>query len=83
MKQIVIDENGKECLTSKAGDKTYEHVQSMPATQWLINHKMGKNPSITVYDGYGNLIITDIEHTDLDNSIVNNQYLMVGKAICN
>lgn len=35
-------------------DLTYHHIQGLPSATWIINHNLGKYPSVLVIDSAGN-----------------------------
>lgn len=70
------------------GDKYYEHVQSTPASTWMIPHGLGKKPSITVFDSAGTRMHGVIEHVTDDLAEVTFLYAgepvgFSGVAYCN
>tara|TARA_B110000211_G_C14073689_1_gene551082 strand:- start:2570 stop:2938 length:369 start_codon:yes stop_codon:yes gene_type:complete len=57
---IGIGSNGKitkfTTPTSTSGDATYTHAQSLADHTWVINHNLGKRPSVVVIlDGGGEI----------------------------
>lgn len=48
-------------------DKSYKHIQAVPADQWQIAHNLGKYPSVTVIDSSGNTVFGKIEYSDENN----------------
>ena len=75
---IVISVDG-----SAGGDKTYTHSQTLPSTEWLVNHGLGKFPAVTVLDSAGSTMGCAIEHIDLNNVRIAAAYPIAGKAIFN
>lgn len=69
--------------TPLTGDKTYVHDQFAPAKFWYINHNLGKNPSIQVFDTLNREVKTTIQHIDLNNSVSESNIPFNGKATCN
>ena len=66
-----------------SGDKTYNHVQSVAASIWTINHNLGKFPSVTVVDSGGTQIEGDVVYDDPDNVTVSFSSPFGGKAHLN
>jgi hypothetical protein len=40
----------------------YTHVQSSPATTWIINHNLGYKPDVTLYSSGGVVMYAEIVH---------------------
>lgn len=59
------------------GGATFTHVQSVAASQWNINHGLGRYPHVTLIDtlsGAGDTFLGLVQYVDDDNiSIVLNQ----------
>lgn len=49
----------------------YEHIQSTPATTWNISHNLGKKPSVTIQDNFGNNVIADVTYVNNNNLTIN------------
>ena len=49
-------------------DKTFVHTQLSASKEWLVNHNLGKFPSVTVVDSAGTEVYGDI-HYDNENQI--------------
>lgn len=60
----------------------YVHTQGVPANTWTINHNLGYYPNITVFDSTERSILTQIEHVNINSSIVHNDAAFSGKAYC-
>ena len=60
----VIKENG---VTIKS--KTYVHEQEVASNTWVINHNLGKRPSVTVVDTADEEQIPDRKVYDNDNTV--------------
>lgn len=50
------------------GDVSYVYNQSVPSTERIINHNLGKYPNITTLDSNGIQVIGDIYYTN-ENTI--------------
>lgn len=46
----------------------YLHTQAFPALVWTVEHNMGRNPSVTITDLWGELSFADIVYVD-DNTL--------------
>lgn len=64
-------------------DKNYLHVQSTPATTWVIYHNLAKYPTIAVMDNSGVQVFADISHIDLNTAMVQFTIGFSGTATCN
>ena len=64
-------------------DKHYTHVQTDAAKEWVVTHRLGKHPAISVVDGNGIEIFALIKH--IDDSVAKIQFptAMAGRAYCN
>jgi len=51
---------------SAAVDARYVHEQMTPSTEWLVTHNLGKQPSVTVVDSAGQVVVASIEYLDED-----------------
>lgn len=49
----------------------YEHIQNTPATTWNISHNLGKKPSVTIQDNFGNNVIADVTYVNNNNLTIN------------
>lgn len=52
-----------------AGGSVFEHVQSVPASTWTLQHNFGRRSHCTLIDPDGVVVEADIEHAD-ENTIV-------------
>lgn len=48
-------------------DRTYVYTQTTAASTWFIPHNMNKYPAVTVKDSEGNIVIGELEYTDINN----------------
>lgn len=79
-------EDGKVYLLSKysaAGDKHYTHVQSSASTTWTVAHNLNKKPSVSIVDSSDNVVLGQVEHTDLNNLTITLSAATSGKAYIN
>ena len=66
--RVNVAEDALEYVDAGAlgSDLNYTHVFSS-TTSVVINHDLGKMPSVTVVDGSGNIVHGDINYTDVNN----------------
>ena len=73
-----------EWIVATSADKYFLHTQSTPSVSWVVNHSMGKYPSVTLMDGSGNVIEADnIQHTDLNSTTITLSESITGTAAFN
>lgn len=48
-------------------DRTYIYTQNVASTVWFIPHNMNKYPAVTVKDSEGNIVIGELDYTDVNN----------------
>jgi hypothetical protein len=61
--------------------ETYTHIQGAPATDWSINHSLGKRPAgVMVYDTADTHYIGEVEYIDDDNLTVHLSAAIAGRA---
>ncbi|ROL55658.1 hypothetical protein D9V84_11175 [Bacteroidetes/Chlorobi group bacterium Naka2016] len=76
--KIQLDE-----LAPGLADKHYRHNQDLPALEWIIQHNLGKKPSVEVIDSAGTKVEGEIEYID-DNTVkIKFSSEFSGVAICN
>lgn len=59
---------------------TYTHTQSIPDTNWVINHNLGKIPTVTVVDSAGTEVVCGVEHISTESLEVKSAFPFSGKA---
>lgn len=64
-------------------DKTFVYTQETPSAEWVVNHGLHKNPSISVVDSAGSEVIGDYQYIDLNNVILTFSGAFAGKAFFN
>ncbi len=76
--KVQIDE-----LAPGIADKHYRHYQDVPSSQWIIQHNLGKKPSVEVIDSAGTKVEGEIEY--IDDNMVRIKFTseFSGVAICN
>lgn len=65
------------------GDLDFTHVQSTPATQWVINHSLGKFASVQTYNDAGIRIYGREQQVSANQITVDFGEALTGKAYCN
>mgnify|MGYP003403619564 CR=1 FL=1 len=65
------------------GDKHYTHNQTVPSVMWIINHNLGKKPSIDSVDSTGREIKGHVEYVNENTSYIHHSGPISGKAFCN
>lgn len=64
-------------------NQQYEHVQSVPATVWTVNHGLGHDPHVTVIDSGGNTVGGKVEYNTNKMSLtITFAVPFGGRAIC-
>ena len=66
-----------ESLTS------YTHHQDVSASEWIIEHALGKNPSVSVVDSANTQVVGEVEYLDNAVLVVRFKYPFKGKAFLN
>ncbi len=64
-------------------DKDFVFTQINPSTSWVIQHNLGKFPSITVVDTADTVVVGDYNYTDINNVILTFSAGFAGKAYLN
>jgi len=62
---------------------TFVHDQQVPATTWVITHNMGRQPSVSIVDSGGNLVIGDVQYDSVNQVTVTFSAAFGGKAYLN
>lgn len=65
------------------GDKHFEFTQDTPSDTWIIDHNLGKDPSVTVVDSAGNVVEGDCEYVNTNKVILSFSNAFSGKAYLN
>lgn len=61
---------GPEGPQGSGGDLTYLHQQMTPAAVWVIDHGLGKEPSVTAIDSADGQIEGDVSYPTLDRVVI-------------
>lgn len=62
---------------------TYIHEQGIASDTWIIEHNLGKHPSVTVVDTAGTVFVAQVEYNDENNCTVYINGATKGKAYLN
>tara|TARA_R110002074_G_scaffold140880_1_gene287236 strand:- start:2694 stop:3236 length:543 start_codon:yes stop_codon:yes gene_type:complete len=69
--------------SSIQGDLNFTYTQSSASAQWVIQHDLGKNPSVSVVDSAGSLVVGEVSYIDNNNLIITFISAFSGKAYLN
>lgn len=62
------------------GSGSFVHTQSTPAAQWVVNHSLNFNPSVTIVSTSGDMVHGDVSYPDLNQIIINFSAPFSGKV---
>lgn len=62
---------------------SFTHNQTTAAEEWIIQHDMGKNPSVTIVDSANTYVVGEVYYIDNNSLRVNFKYAFKGKAYLN
>ena len=62
---------------------TYEFEQTQASNQWVIDHNLGKHPSVMVVDSQGNQVFADVVYNSNNQLTINFYYEVSGKVYLN
>ena len=75
---------GNGAVNNAVGTKsTYTHSQIAPSQTWVINHELGRYPSVNVVDSAGTLVLGDIKYISEDEIQVSFTAAFAGKVYLN
>lgn len=63
--------------------QTYTYVQHSASERWVIEHDLGKHPSVTVVDSAGSIVMGDVEYINENFIIITFQGAFSGRAYLN
>lgn len=66
-----------------SGVATYTHSQQSASNQWVINHELGRHPSVTVVDSAGTEVYGDVHYDNENQVTVTFSAPFSGKAFLN
>lgn len=64
------------------GSYRYQHVQSVAATTWTVNHNLGSRPNVGVYSSGGVEVVAEVVHASDNQVLVYFDAAFAGLAIC-
>lgn len=64
---IATGPRGEKGEKGDGGDLNYVHYQSTPSEKWLINHNLGKYPSVSIVNSAGSVVVGDVVILDENN----------------
>lgn len=73
---------GKDGTGSGGAAQRYEHVQSIAADTWTVNHNLGVRPHITIQSVGGVLMLAEVIHTSANQALVYFDQPQAGLATC-
>lgn len=62
-------------------ESAYEHVESSPSAEWVVNHNRGQSPIVEVIDSAGRQIEADVLHINVNQTRIYFNQPVAGKAI--
>ena len=65
------------------GDANFVHTQGVAATQWVIDHNLGKKCSVTVVDSAGTIIVGQVTYNSDNQCTIDFEAAFSGKAFFN
>lgn len=77
IKDVILN-NGVSTTISGNG---YIHTQVTPSTTWIINHNLGIEPNVTIFDTLGELSIGEIQHINTNILMLTFSQPLAGQAI--
>ena len=64
-------------------DANFVHDQGTPATQWVINHNLGKKCSVTVVDSSNQVVVGQVTYNSVNQATLDFDSSFSGKAFFN
>lgn len=91
--QLVIDELGVASLEQVTEDvltrvqrrdsSQYVHTQQVASNIWVVEHNLGKYPSVTIVDSAGREVTGSVEHVSVNKVIIRFENAFSGMAYFN
>lgn len=90
MATVIINKTNRVVEVSEVGAQgaagvgglVYQHTQSTPATEWVVNHNMGRRPTVNVYTvGWVEMDALEV-HASLNQVIIQMNSPMAGFVLC-
>lgn len=69
--------------TADGADKSFEHVQTTPSDQWIVQHNLGKYASVTVIDAEGDIVECAVHYDSRNQITLSFSPALAGVAVCN
>ena len=92
-KLLVVDDDDGHLITTKIlkdyisdgieGDKHFTFIQSVPSDTWVIEHNLGKKPSVSAVDSAGTDVVGEYVYIDDNNILLRFAGVFSGKAYLN
>jgi hypothetical protein len=82
LQQVSVDTPGLVGPPGPPGGASYEHYQAVAAPTWTVNHNLGFRPSVSVRDAGGSLLLCEIVHVSINQSILFFAAPAAGAAYC-
>jgi hypothetical protein len=79
IKNTVVVNKGSNAVDA-AGSGFYSHTQNIPAAQWVVNHTLNFNPSVTIVSTSGDMVHGDVTYPGPNQVILNFSAPFSGKA---
>lgn len=70
-----------EGLVGKA--ETYTHVQNSASAEWIVEHGLGRHPSVSVVDSGGTIVYGEVTYNDENRLTIAFTAAFSGKAYLN
>lgn len=64
-------------------DKSYVHSQGVATATWIVDHNLGKHPSVTVVDSAGTTVVGSVVHNSSNRLTISFNAAFSGTAFCN
>jgi hypothetical protein len=79
--QVVDNTNGKPVEVIKPGTVEPNFVQRIKSARWVCNHNLGVMPNITPYSLGGREMLAQVQHINLNQSVITFDQPVAGYAI--
>ena len=76
-------EQAMVALSSTISTGSYRHTQPVPSSHWVIDHNLGKYPSVVVIDSAGDEVLGAVSYPTLNRLEVRFSGAFSGVAECN
>lgn len=73
---------GPQGLAGTPGGSAYEYVLNVASATWIINHNLGRRVHVSIFDGDGVLIYSDVDHSaDFNSTTITFSTPRTGSAV--